>query len=346
MLNAMNNIRERLFDLEAAIGLRRRREGATPIPGTPRAADVHGRTVRILIAVPTTGSREQSLLDCVVAINNLELPPGVEWELILLQNGSDDVAPGVAKLRDDGPTPLRVVLEPRKGIPFARNRAILDAIETGADYLAFIDDDAAPDSGWLVEATRVLFKTGADAVTGPQAPLFPPDAPTRLSRAAIFQALHYDPESPCRWAASNNVIFSVPLVRDKGLRFNESFETGGSDKEFFLRFTASGGVIRWAAEAIVREPVVPERLSIRWAVSRSWRLGATGFQIERSLRGASAAAATCIGKGGAYMLVGIASLPVGLLPGRAGLIDGLCFIAHGAGFVLGIIPRFRLRKYV
>lgn len=304
------------------------------------------RRIRILIAVLTTGSRGRSLADCVAAISELEPAPGVDWKLILLQNGAPNVAPAVAQVRDSGPMGLRVVLEPRPGIPFGRNRAIVEAIESGADYLAFIDDDAAPDRDWLVEAVRVLRKEGTDAVTGPQAPVFPEGVPVRLSRAMVYQALDFDSPHPIRWAASNNVIFSVPFVRDQGLRFNEAFATGGSDKEFFLRFSASGGVIRWASRAVIREPVVPERLSLRWAVSRSWRLGTTGFQIERSIRSTPAAVATCILKGAAYVMLGIITLPLGMVPKRAGFVDGLCYIAHGTGFLLGLSHRFRIRKYV
>ncbi|TIX51248.1 glycosyltransferase family 2 protein [Alteraurantiacibacter aquimixticola] len=309
------------------------------------AVSEEGGPVHILLAVLTTGARDGSLRDCVEAISRLKRAEGTRLELMLVQNGTDEVTPEVARLRDEGPMPLTVVVEPRKGIPIARNRALEEGIAAGADYLAFIDDDAEPDEDWLIEAAKVLRVSGTHAVAGPQEPVFPPDSPERLRGAIIYKAIEQDPDRPCRWAASNNVIMSLPFIREQELRFDENFRTGGSDKDFFLRFANRGGVIRWAPKSIVREPVVPERLSMKWAIKRSWRLGTTGFQLERSTRSPLAAMARCAWKGLCYVLAGIALLPLGLLPRRAALVDGLSYIARGAGFFLGMVPALRLRNY-
>lgn len=302
-------------------------------------------TIRIMLAVLTTSARGSSLRECARAIALLRPVPGVRLEFVIVQNGAALVSEEVASIRTENSAVNDVILEPQKGIPRARNRALDHAAGAGADYLAFIDDDAVPDQDWLVEAVRVLRETGADAVTGPQHPVFPKDAPVRLSRAAIYKAVDHDPELACSWAASNNVIFSVSLARAAGLRFDESFTTGGSDKEFFLRFSRAGGRIRWAPLAIVREDVVPDRLTLSWAIRRSWRLGATGFRIERSGRSAPEALAICLAKGGIYVAAGLLLLPTLLVPRHAGCIDGLCYITHGTGFILGVSPVFRPRSY-
>ena len=72
--------------------------------------------------------------------------------------------------------PLVYVLEKRRGIPQARNTAVATSLGE-ADFLAFVDDDEAPDPGWLMELLRVQQARGADAVAGPCVPLFEDGAP-------------------------------------------------------------------------------------------------------------------------------------------------------------------------
>lgn len=302
--------------------------------------------LRVLLAVLTTGARNGPLRACVQAIARLRPAFEVELELLLVQNGSGTITPELEALRNEAIVPFDVAVEPRRGIPVARNRAIVEAEARSFDYLAFIDDDAAPDNDWLVEAMEVLRATGAQAVTGPQLPVFPDHAPRRLVNAAIYQAAEHDVDRPCTWAASNNVIFSIRFAVDHGLSFNETFTTGGSDKEYFKRFVRAGGIIRWAPRAIVREPVVPERLNVNWAIRRSWRLGTSGFRIEASVRPPRQAVAICLGKGACYLAGGIGLLPLAIVPKHAGYVNGLCYLAHGAGFVLGLTSRFRPRSYV
>lgn len=301
--------------------------------------------LHLSVAVLTTGQRPADLKRCLAGFVAMQPAAGVTWRLVLVSNGTLAVPAGVAALAVQQSMPVTVLHESMASIPRARNRAITDALAQGSDYLAFVDDDAVPDSDWLLRITEAIRRTGADAVTGPQLPVFPEDSPARLRRAAVFQAREFPRDEPCRWAASNNVMFSLAFVERKGLRFDETFATGGSDKAFFLRFAAAGGVIRWEPEAIVREPVVRGRLSLRWAVARSWRMGTTGFRIESSVREPRAAFLVCLGKGMAYIGLGAVRLPGGVAPGSPGFVDGLCYMVHGAGFMLGVSPRLRVRRY-
>src|SRR5262249_22718479 len=61
--------------------------------------------------------------------------------------------------------PLVHRVEPRRGIPQARNAAVAAALER-AEFVAFIDDDEVPSPQWLDELLRVQAETGADAVAG------------------------------------------------------------------------------------------------------------------------------------------------------------------------------------
>ncbi|MBL0172270.1 MAG: glycosyltransferase family 2 protein [Gemmatimonadaceae bacterium] len=62
-----------------------------------------------------------------------------------------------------------MVIEPRPGLAWARNRALLEA---RSDVMLFTDDDCVPDAGWI-EAHRSLYDRNPDIdlSTGPVEPL-------------------------------------------------------------------------------------------------------------------------------------------------------------------------------
>ncbi len=315
------------------------RECPTP---SERTAGPGGSTdlleISVCLAVPTTGGRA-SFADCLAGIAALDIPAGVRFSVLVVENGRE-----VPELTvQDFPFPLRSVAEPQRGIPFARNAALDHAGD--ADYLAFIDDDAAPDRSWLAEMVKALRETGCEAVSGPQVPVFPEGSPDHLRQAAIYRERRFEHGALVSWAASNNVLFSLDFARRNGLRFDEKMMTGGTDKVFFLHFTRSGGRIAWAPDAVVREPVTEARLNKRWAIMRAWRFGSTGYSIERSSHGPAKGALICLFKGAGYCaLAGVTALR-SAIPGGPPVIDASCALVHGIGFFAGLFPRFRIRRY-
>jgi GT2 family glycosyltransferase len=63
---------------------------------------------------------------------------------------------------------VRYVMEPRKGLNNARNRALGEA---GTDIVAFIDDDAVADPGWLDAIVATFARPEVGCVTGLTLPL-------------------------------------------------------------------------------------------------------------------------------------------------------------------------------
>jgi GT2 family glycosyltransferase len=108
-----------------------------------------------------TRDRPTDLARCLEAIDKLTLPV----EVLVVDNApSTDATEVFVRARPEGAKPVRYVREPRPGLDWARNRAILEA--TG-DIIAFTDDDAVVDASWTTALARVFAENPqVMAVTG------------------------------------------------------------------------------------------------------------------------------------------------------------------------------------
>ena len=94
-----------------------------------------------------TRNRAELLCRAMDTIVALTIPAGVEWELIVIDNGStDNTAEVLAGYKDR--LPIRRVYEPVAGLSNARNRAV---VEARGDYICWTDDDVLLDRGWLLK---------------------------------------------------------------------------------------------------------------------------------------------------------------------------------------------------
>ena len=98
---------------------------------------------------------------------------GVGLEIIVVDNGGGDKARPVCEaISQQLPIALHLAKQPRRGISFARNKAVEVALSRGADFLAFIDDDEQPQPRWLDALCAAAHKYRADVVAGPVLPRF------------------------------------------------------------------------------------------------------------------------------------------------------------------------------
>src|SRR5262249_4742997 len=92
-----------------------------------------------------TWNRAALLAQTLGALRRLRVPPGADWELLVVNNnGTDD--PDAALPRHGAFLPLRRVFEPRLGHCHARNAAVSAA---RGDLLLWTDDDVLVDPEWL-----------------------------------------------------------------------------------------------------------------------------------------------------------------------------------------------------
>ncbi|EXJ09027.1 mycofactocin system glycosyltransferase [Nitrincola nitratireducens] len=175
--------------------------------------------------------------------------------------------------------------ETEPGIPFARNRAIKEALALSADKIAFLDDDEYVDPNWLEAMVDMQNKSNASIIWGPVFPVYEIDTvPLWIINGGFYDRQRYEDGQVLHNAASNNVLIKSHVFDDQSLRFNENMRyTGGSDHLFFKQAACKGHIIVWSARAKVWEDVPASRLTESWLCNRFLRLGNTHTITEIAL---------------------------------------------------------------
>jgi glycosyltransferase involved in cell wall biosynthesis len=200
------------------------------------------------------------------------------FDILVIDNNSTDNTHYVLRAlgRENGPA-LRVVKEERRGIVYARNRAIDESM--GSDYMAFIDDDELPASGWLAAAVDALEREGADCVGGQIRVKVPQEGyPGWLERELLGflgELSHADepfwitePSTPV-W--SGNIAYRT-AVFSGGLRFDERYNRkgdgvgGGEDCVMFHALLDHCAKIRYRPDMVI------EHLIDDWKLRRKYFL--------------------------------------------------------------------------
>ena len=295
------------------------------------------------IAICIASFRRPRGLDRLLdAIAGQELPePAPAMLVVVADNDAAGSAREVARAERPGlARPVAYVVEPRRGIPQARNAALAVGLER-AEWIAFVDDDEVPEPGWLAALIDAQRRSGADAVTGPVVPDFERPPPGWVLDGRFFGTPPAADGTPVATAATNNALVRAKCLRDVGARFDEGFVKGdiegvGEDNELFERLAARGATIVWAAAAVVRERVPPDRATLRWLLARGRRCGRARTRIDRLHRRPSRVARV-VREALGSLLSGAFEVAFGHdLGARA---RGLQILSYAAGRVQGLFDR-------
>ncbi len=195
--------------------------------------------------------------------------------------------------------PVRYIHAPAANISLARN-ACLDA--ASGDFVAFVDDDEHVAPHWLESLLRAAKTTGADAVLGPVAAVYGPQAPDWMRKGDFHSTLPAYVDGVIQTGYTCNVLMRrrPPF---SALRFDLSLgRSGGEDTEYFYRLHDLGGRMVFAPDALVYEPVPAERCRFGWLMRRRVRSGQTyGLRLVRTSRDGWGALALACAKVGYCM---------------------------------------------
>lgn len=198
-------------------------------------------------------------------------------EVIVVDNDAEGSASSVCESLSSLRWPIHYYIEPRRGIPVARNRAIKCTRE-GTDFIAFIDDDEVPTPEWLDELLDTQRTYEADVVSGPVLPYFKEQAPKWILKGQFFERERYSTGFALKFTATNNVLIHTRIFKEESIKriFDERFAlTGGEDTHFFMRVYNAGYKIVWSDEALVYEWIPKSRTNVKWLLQRAYRGGNT-----------------------------------------------------------------------
>ncbi|MEM7271498.1 MAG: glycosyltransferase [Actinomycetota bacterium] len=222
-----------------------------------------------------TFRRPEGLRRLLDGLEQMDPVDGVDTTVVVVDN--DETGPAAwAGERTIFGNQVRYAVEERRGITFARNRALDEVKTLGTDWLGWLDDDEVPRPNWLRDIIETQRRTGADVVAGPAEPVFEPGAPAWIVDTGAFGTERFETDQPFPFfhTRTSGVILRSSLVPDGGFD-NRMALTGGSDRVFFTHMHRAGGDFRWNDEAVVDEWVPASRVRASWLLRRWFRIGVT-----------------------------------------------------------------------
>jgi succinoglycan biosynthesis protein ExoM len=218
--------------------------------------------------------RRTELADTLRSLASLTAPESATIRVIVADNDATPSARALVELlRPEMPFEIIYVHCPASNISIARN-ACLD--HSTGDFLAFIDDDETASEGWLLRLLETALATGADAVLGPVRAHYGPSAPAWMRSGDFHSTLPVWVKEEIRTGYTCNALLKLKAPALLGRRFKLALgKSGGEDTDFFTGMHGAGGVIAFAPEAWVHEPVPEQRASLSWLAKRRFRSGQT-----------------------------------------------------------------------
>ena len=193
----------------------------------------------VTVIVPTYG-RPDRLAACLEALAGQE---GVSFEVVVVDDGSVPPVDGIVANSRLGER-ARCLLQDNAGPAAARNAG---AAAARGPLLAFTDDDCRPEPGWLA-AMRRAHEAAPEALLGGRTLN---GVEGNLYSAASQDLIGFLETEDRAYFASNNLACPAAGFRALG-GFGDGFPlAGGEDRDFGLRWSASGRALLPVADAVV-----------------------------------------------------------------------------------------------
>jgi glycosyltransferase involved in cell wall biosynthesis len=239
-----------------------------------------------------TWNRAALLRRTLAEMCKLEIPAGVEWELLVVNNNcSDDTDEASAEFATT--LPLRVLHESTPGKSYAANLAIREA---HGDLILWTDDDVLVDPGWLSNYVEAASEWPEAAFFGgtiePWFETTPPDWLERhfhrlescyaIRRLGRETRVIRSPEDGLPFGANMAVRRSVhsEFIFNSRLGPSKDDQVRGEETELLSRILKTGCIGVWVGDAAVRHFIPRERLTEQFVVN--WFSGYGRMLCRRS----------------------------------------------------------------
>jgi glycosyltransferase involved in cell wall biosynthesis len=260
----------------------------------PPGVSAAGRTLRQLVCVVIcTCDRHDMLRRTLVSLERQST--GADFVVVVADNGRRPADRVVAEF--DGRLDIRHERVSEPGLTAVRNRALALARESGACFMAGLDDDetAAPD--WLAAHLAAVCESGADIQVGHIHPEYLVKPPGWIVEGGFFVD---DSGVP---TTANLLLRLSVLPEDEAEWFSPDYAaTGGEDYDFISRLCRRGARYSVVPQARVADMVPAERLTLRFILRRGLRDGVYfGLSVRKEPWSRSRQAMACVAKVGAKL---------------------------------------------
>jgi hypothetical protein len=301
-----------------------------------------------------TRARLHYVSRCIGALAALsaDSPP---WRLLVIDN--DVTGASAARLKElIAPFPAsRYVACAKEGISHARNAALAEAAE---GWIAFLDDDAVPDTGWLAGFAAAYrdAPAGTAVIAGridpdyevPLPAWWPPSMMGILSVQPVAGRgrIGHDPLPGPVWAIAANLAFAIaPLVAAGGFpdwpsRKGTSLLSG--EEAYAARLLEERGHVVWYDDRMrAAHTIQAPRMQPAWLLRRMSGQGATDALMDRAFAGRGAVFRTAL----PHAWKALTHSPLAFVSGTTPRFIGRrCGLAYSWGYVratpaaLGLLP--------
>lgn len=246
--------------------------------------------MNIAICICTCNRPQQ--LDRLLRVLGCMEPAEIDGDVFIqiVDNAPDGTARAVYELlRSSLPIKTYFAEEQERGISFARNRAVSEALRRQAHLIAFIDDDDTPHADWLRFLVAAQHEMNSELVFGihdpPPLDLLPEwMREIRPYKKPIIERMNRF-GFPV-WASTRNVLMRRDLLEamaaEEGFLFSPDFALSGSeDTDFFIRAVRRGARYSTAPKSIVKLGVSPDRMSLRGVLRLAYRHGVSAVMLDK-----------------------------------------------------------------
>jgi GT2 family glycosyltransferase len=280
-----------------------------------------------------TYNRAAMLEETLAGLRGQDIGAACAFDVLVVDNDSTDGTTSVVEsAARSGGAPVRYVFEAAHGVANARNRGVREAT---ADWLAFIDDDEVPETGWLRELASVASEKRAACVSGSVGLALPAGSALPPFCRGLLGATP-EPDAPVQLTGkqlpgTGNVLVHRSVF-DRVGAFDVGLAHGGEDEDFFQRVRRAGFAIWYAPRARIVHRIPPYRLTpayLTWTASRH----GVHYALRDSKKGGRARVLGQALLRGGQVIATVASLLAARAAGDdAALLDHRCRLARAVAY--------------
>jgi glucosyl-dolichyl phosphate glucuronosyltransferase len=243
-----------------------------------------------------TRNRAAELITLLNSFSRMEVPAGLVWEVLVVDNGSSDNTRETALAFADR-LPIRYVVEPQAGVANARNR-VFD--EARGVYTCWVDDDVEVAPDWLAAYLEAFRRhPEASLFGGVVEPLLEPPTPAWFARLAPLWPLadvvarrDLGPiEIPLSFEGDRmpyGANMAIRSAAQKAVRFDNNlgpspnFRRSGEETEMLFDLMRTGISGWWVPQARVKHHIVSQRQSRKYVHRYYYAVGETMAYLDQA----------------------------------------------------------------